>query len=161
MASNPHHGGDKKAAGCSVLFERRSLNTWLSRRGEQAAARRECMPPPARLASHSEGIEIAVTPYVIIILAAACAFGAGAFCRPKRVFMGSAIAAACALGGPYIIAYAATPWLGEGAGMGVAFILYAFSAVCFSRLWPPVSAPLPDTYGRPCVAESSQGVRRT
>jgi hypothetical protein len=69
-------------------------------------------------------------PYLVVIitLVAACAVGTAAFHRPERVFTRSAIAAACALGAPFIIAYAATPLLGEGAGMGTAFILYAFSA---------------------------------
>ena len=100
----------------------------LARSGEQAVTREERMLPPATLACHRQGIEIAVTSYVVVItLVAACAVGTAAFYRPERVFMRSAIAAACALGGPYIIAYAVTPWLGEGAGMGTAFILYAFS----------------------------------
>jgi hypothetical protein len=88
------------------------------------------MPAPARQAGHNQGIEIAVTPYVVIFIAlvAACAVGTAAFYRPERVFMRSAIAAGCALGAPFIIAYAVAPFLGEGAGMGAAFILYALSA---------------------------------
>ena len=70
-----------------------------------------------------------MTPYVVIImLIAVCAVGTAAFCRPERVFVRSAVAAACALGAPFIVAYAVAPLLGEGAGMGAAFILYAFSA---------------------------------
>jgi hypothetical protein len=71
-----------------------------------------------------------VTSYAVIfiVLVAACAVGTAAFYRPERVFMRSAIAAVCALGAPFIIAYAIAPLLGEGAGMGTAFILYAFSA---------------------------------
>jgi hypothetical protein len=114
-----------KAVMCFMVSETPSLNA-------QACPKREekCIPPPARLACHSQGIEIAVTPYFVIIitLVAACAVGTAAFYRPARVFMRSAIAAACALGAPFIIAYAVAPLLGEGAGMGAAFILYAFSA---------------------------------
>jgi hypothetical protein len=71
-----------------------------------------------------------VTLYVVIIITfvAACAVGTAAFYHPKRVFTRSAILVASAVGAPFIIAYAVAPFLGEGAGMGVAFILYAFSA---------------------------------
>ena len=71
-----------------------------------------------------------MAPYLVVIIAfvAACAVGAAAFYRPERVFMRSALAAVCALGAPFIVAYAVAPVLGEGAGMGAALILYACSA---------------------------------
>ena len=77
-----------------------------------------------------------MTPYVVVIitLVAACAAGTAAYYRPERVFVRSAIAAACALGAPFIIANAVAPLLGEGAGMGAAFILYALSAVLLAAL---------------------------
>ena len=62
---------------------------------------------------------------VVIGLAIATA----AFCWPNRVFKRSAIAAVCAVVLPFVIAFAAGPFLGDGAGMGVAFILYALSAI--------------------------------
>lgn len=57
------------------------------------------------------------------------AIAAAAFCWPDRVFKRSAIAVIGAAILPFIVAFAATPFLGEGAGMGVAFILYALSTV--------------------------------
>lgn len=62
---------------------------------------------------------------VVIGLAIATA----AFCWPNRVFKRSAIAAVGAVVLPFVIAFAAGPFLGDGAGMGVAFILYALSAI--------------------------------
>jgi hypothetical protein len=64
----------------------------------------------------------------IIVVALACAVGAAAFWRPYRVFRRAGIAAACAIAFPYVIAFTVGPFLGEGAGMGVAFILYACAA---------------------------------
>jgi hypothetical protein len=64
----------------------------------------------------------------IIVVALACAVGVAAFWRPYRVFRRAVIAAVCAIALPYVIAFAAGPFLGEGAGMGVAFILYAGAA---------------------------------
>ena len=57
------------------------------------------------------------------------AIAAAAFCRPNHIFKRSAIAAVCAVVLPFVIAFAAGPFLGDGAGMGVAFILYALSAI--------------------------------
>jgi hypothetical protein len=67
----------------------------------------------------------AITAAVVICLASALT----GFCWPDGMFKRSAIAVIAALALPFIVAFAATPFLGEGAGMGVAFILYALSAI--------------------------------
>ena len=64
-----------------------------------------------------------------IAVIAVIAIATLAFFWPGRVFIRSAIAAICACGLPYVAAFTIGPFLGEGAGMGVAFILYALSAV--------------------------------
>jgi hypothetical protein len=77
------------------------------------------------------GREHPVTTYFVIAAAfvVALAVGVAAFLHPRRVILRSVIAAVCAVVGPFVVAYAAAPLLGEGAGMGVAFILYACAAV--------------------------------
>ena len=77
------------------------------------------------------GREYLVTPYFVIAAAfvVALAVGVAAFLHPWRVILRSVIAAVCAIVGPFVVAYAAAPFLGEGAGMGVAFILYACAAI--------------------------------
>jgi hypothetical protein len=71
-----------------------------------------------------------VSVYSIIAIAAVIGIGiaVAAFRWPNRVFLRSAIAVMCALALPYVVVYTIRPFLGEGAGMGVAFILYALSA---------------------------------
>jgi hypothetical protein len=78
-------------------------------------------------ACYGRGKEFRMAP-VIIVVALACAVGVAAFWRPYRVFRRAVIAAVCAIALPYVIAFAAGSFLGEGAGMGVAFILYAGAA---------------------------------
>ena len=51
------------------------------------------------------------------------------FFRPLRVFRTAAIALGAAIVGPFVIAFALSPLLGSGAGMGVALILYVVSAL--------------------------------
>jgi hypothetical protein len=79
----------------------------------------------------TSGREFPVAPYLFIAAAFFVAFAAGvaAFLRPRRVILRSVIAVACALVAPFVIAYLAAPFLGDGAGMGVAFILYAGTAL--------------------------------
>jgi hypothetical protein len=67
--------------------------------------------------------------FIAAIAAVSClALAAVSFRRPDRVFARSAAAAVLAVILPWVVAVAVGPFLGEGAGMGVAFILYAFSA---------------------------------
>jgi hypothetical protein len=124
-----HH---RRAQECSNVFH--GIRNTVAE--SQACPKREENASLLRPGWHSQGIEIAVTPYVVVIitLVAACAAGTAAYYRPERVFVRSAIAAACALGAPFIIANAVAPLLGEGAGMGAAFILYALSAVLLAAL---------------------------
>jgi hypothetical protein len=74
-----------------------------------------------------------VSIYVIVAIATimALVIATASFIWPNRVYIRSAVAAICAWGLPYVAAFAVGPFLGEGAGMGVAFILYALSAVIF------------------------------
>ena len=67
--------------------------------------------------------------HVIVAIAAivGTAIAMAAFYRPDRVLMRSAIAALCAVALPYVASYAVGPFLGEGAGFGVALILYVLS----------------------------------
>jgi hypothetical protein len=51
------------------------------------------------------------------------------FLRPRGMFRRSALVLAAAMAAPYAIGYAVAPFLGDGAGMGVAFMLYAFAAL--------------------------------
>lgn len=66
--------------------------------------------------------------FAIALVAYFCAVGALAFHRPDRVLLRSAMAVGGAIAFPYLVAFVAGPFLGEGAGMGVAFILYACAA---------------------------------
>lgn len=68
-----------------------------------------------------------MTALVAIAIALILAAGVAAFWRPYRVFRRAIIAVVCAIVAPYVIAVSAGPLLGEGAGLGVALILYAFS----------------------------------
>jgi len=67
-----------------------------------------------------------VTPFLILTAAIAVAsvIAAAAFRRPDGVFKRSALAVGTAVLSPYVVAFLAAPFLGDGAGMGVAFILY-------------------------------------
>lgn len=71
--------------------------------------------------------------YFIIAIAViiGLAIATAAFCWPNRVFIRSAVAAICAWALPHVAAFAIGPFLGEGAGMGVAIILYVLSATIF------------------------------
>jgi hypothetical protein len=51
------------------------------------------------------------------------------FLRPRGMFRRSALVLAAAMAAPYAIGYAVAPFLGDGAGMGVAFMLYALAAL--------------------------------
>jgi len=53
---------------------------------------------------------------------------AASFSRPDRVFGRSAVAALCAATLPYAGAFVLAPFLGDGAGLGVALILHVLSA---------------------------------
>ncbi len=65
-----------------------------------------------------------------LILFALIGLGAGAygFLRPAGVLRAAAIALGVAIALPFAVGYLAAPFLGEGAGMGAAFILVALSA---------------------------------
>lgn len=52
-----------------------------------------------------------------------------AFYRPRGVLRLAALAIVAAVVLPFILGYGLSPFIGEGAGMGVAFILYALSAM--------------------------------
>lgn len=52
-----------------------------------------------------------------------------AFCRPRGVLRFAAIAILAAIVLPFVLGYGLAPFVGEGAGMGIAFILYALSAM--------------------------------
>ncbi len=69
-----------------------------------------------------------MAPYILIGLVLMCVIGAVAFVHPQRAFRRSAIAAVGAVTLPFVLAYALAPFLGDGAGMGVAIILYVCSA---------------------------------
>lgn len=66
---------------------------------------------------------------IVLFCVLFCGVGVAAFLRPYRVFRRSAIAAVSAIALPYIIAFTVGPFLGDGAGMGVAFISYACAVV--------------------------------
>lgn len=57
----------------------------------------------------------------------AIALATVSFYRPDRVFKRSAIAVVGAVALPYVAAFALEPFLGSGAGLGVALILYVLS----------------------------------
>lgn len=67
--------------------------------------------------------------YFIIAVAAVIGFAiaAAAFCWPNHVLLRSVVAAVCAWSLPYVATFALGPFLGEGAGLGVALILYFLS----------------------------------
>lgn len=64
---------------------------------------------------------------VFAIAAAAAVFFA--FFRPRGVFKFAGIAILAAIALPFVLGYGLAPFVGEGAGMGVAFILYGLSAL--------------------------------
>jgi hypothetical protein len=70
-----------------------------------------------------------MTSYILIGLVLMGIVGAVAFVHPQRAFQRSAIAAVAAIALPFVLAYTLAPFLGDGAGMGVALILYVCSAV--------------------------------
>lgn len=57
----------------------------------------------------------------------AIAMATVSFYWPDRVFKRSAIAVACAFALPYVVEFAFGPFIGEGAGLGVALVLYVLS----------------------------------
>lgn len=69
-----------------------------------------------------------MTQYFIIGQIVLFAIGVAAFFHPHLVFKRSAIAATSAIIFPFIVAFTVGPFLGDGAGMGIAIILYVFSA---------------------------------
>ena len=70
-----------------------------------------------------------MTGLAIFAITLASIAGLVAFHWPHGVFRRSAIAAAGAIAGPFAIGFALNPFLGDGAGMGVVFILATCSAV--------------------------------
>ena len=61
----------------------------------------------------------------VLIAGAALAY---AFWRPRGIFRFAGIAILAAISLPFVLGYALAPLVGEGAGMGIAFILYAMAA---------------------------------
>ena len=61
----------------------------------------------------------------VLIAGAAIAY---AFWRPHGMFRFAGISILAAIGLPFVLGYALAPFVGEGAGMGIAFILYALAA---------------------------------
>jgi hypothetical protein len=65
------------------------------------------------------------------------------YLRPRGVFRGAALLVAFALVFPFAVALLAGPFLGSGAGLGVALILYAVSAlVMAAALFAAIGAGL-------------------
>ncbi|OQW60449.1 MAG: hypothetical protein A4S17_00730 [Proteobacteria bacterium HN_bin10] len=62
----------------------------------------------------------------VIAAAGAAIFG---FCRPRGVLRYAGLALLAAIVLPFVLGYGLAPFVGEGAGMGIAFILYALSAM--------------------------------
>ncbi|MEQ1819255.1 MAG: hypothetical protein ABL871_11665 [Terricaulis sp.] len=52
-----------------------------------------------------------------------------AFSRPRGVFKFAGVAVVAAVSLPFVLGYGLAPFVGDGAGMGIAFILYAVSAM--------------------------------
>lgn len=61
----------------------------------------------------------------VLIAAAALAY---AFWRPRGMLRFSGLAILAALALPFVLGYGLAPFVGEGAGLGMAFILYTLSA---------------------------------
>jgi hypothetical protein len=64
-----------------------------------------------------------------IALGIVLVFGSLSFLWPENAFRRSIWAAAVAVAGPAVIAVLADPFLGSGAGLGVALILYVLAAM--------------------------------
>lgn len=64
---------------------------------------------------------------IVFVLIAATAL-AYAFWRPRGMFRLARLAILAAIALPFVLGYGLAPFVGEGAGMGIAFILYALSA---------------------------------
>jgi hypothetical protein len=64
----------------------------------------------------------------VIFTLSAIGAAAYAFWRPRGVFRFAGIAILVAIAAPFVLAVLIGPFLGSGAGMGVALILYALSA---------------------------------
>jgi hypothetical protein len=88
-----------------------------------------------------------MTGLAIFAITLASIAGLAAFHWPHGVFRRSAIAAAGAIAGPFAIGFVLNPFLGDGAGLGVVFIL----ATCSPLLRALRSAPPRDASGRPCA----------
>lgn len=68
-------------------------------------------------------------PIILALLIVGAGAAAFAFWRPRGAFRFAALALVAAIVTPFALAYGLSPFLGSGAGMGVAFLLYALSAL--------------------------------
>lgn len=64
--------------------------------------------------------------FALLAIAAAASYG---FARPSGAFRVAAILAFSAVCAPFVLGFAAAPFLGSGAGMGAAFILVGLAAL--------------------------------
>lgn len=71
---------------------------------------------------------LTLTTVVILALILSVSVGAISFLWPANAFRRGAWAVVSALAGPIVVGFLIEPFLGSGAGLGVALILYFFAA---------------------------------
>ncbi len=67
--------------------------------------------------------------FFMIVCAGALAIGVAAFRAPDGVFRKAGLGLVVGVGGPLALAFLLSPLLGDGAGLGIALILYVWSAL--------------------------------
>lgn len=65
----------------------------------------------------------------MVFCAGALAIGVASFRAPDGVFRKAGLGLVVGIGGPVALAFSLSPFLGDGAGLGIALILYVWSAL--------------------------------
>ncbi|MFN3959638.1 MAG: hypothetical protein ACK4NP_06970 [Parvularculaceae bacterium] len=67
--------------------------------------------------------------FLLLVGAGALMLGAASFRAPAGVYRKAGLGLVLGIGGPIALACALSPFLGDGAGLGIALILYVWSAL--------------------------------
>lgn len=67
--------------------------------------------------------------FFMVVCAGALAIGVASFRAPAGVYRKAGLGLVFGIGGPLALVFSLSPFLGEGAGLGIALILYVWSAL--------------------------------